>query len=579
VNSLLHAMNAASAGWWDALARAAWQGALALALVWIVSRCITAIPAAYKVWLWRLAFIKLLLALVWITPISLAVLPLRQETPLSMASSASIEVPLVVTAQAAPFAGPLAEAAPTLDWRAWLFVLWCLGVVGGMARLLQQWRTARILIQNSEPITGAALDEMVARLSHALRLRRRPLLFQSSTVCSPLLLGFFRPRIILPSITLSTHTGPQLEMVLAHELAHVRRCDLCWLWLFTFAEILFFFHPLIWLTRREWSVATESACDQLALHITGRAPHDYGSMLVAVVARLRRRSVPAVMSLGMMETATTLKRRLKAMTAKRTWFYTAVGIATVSIATLAVAPYQLVAQTPDAETLARLKEENARLKQQLEATRSEIEAMRESMAAKKQEESLKKHQQHAETAQSLEHAERELDVLTRKYTDTHPDVIAKRKEVEKLRTQLQRQLELPRSIDVSGPRVGVAERFVPATQEQMERSREQRELLAREIELAQQQVEVVHKKLENGKEVPESLLRVQREVLDLKLKQAEASGSNAERRAVLLQQLQIAERLLKDQKKRIEVGTTAPGEEIAFEREVLRLKRELAGLP
>jgi beta-lactamase regulating signal transducer with metallopeptidase domain len=587
VNSLLYAVNAASAAWWDAMVRATWQGAIALGLVWVVCRCITRIPAAYKVWLWRLAFAKLLLALVWITPISLAVLPLKEQAASSVVPSTAGEVPLITTVEARPpLAAAHAEARLKSDWRVWLLATWCIGVLCTMARIVQQWRTARILLHNSEPITGAALNEMAGRLGNALRLRGVPFLFQSPTLCSPLVIGLFRPRIILPSTMLSTHSASELEMMLAHELAHLRRRDLAWLWLFTFGEALFFFHPLVWLARREWAVATESACDQLALRITGRAPHDYGSMLVDMVVHLRRRGAPAVMSVGMMESAITLKRRLKDMTAKRNWFYTALGIATVSIAILTLAPYRLVAETPDAEALARLKEENAALKQQLAATRAEMESLREktlalrtrdeAMANKSAEEDLQRSlEKQQAAAERLRTAQRQLAELQNQFTEQHPKMLAQRQEVEKLRDEMQMNSRVLSDKQALRGQMG----SVPASPEQIERSREHRELLAREIELAEQQIEMVRKKIESGRETPEALLRVQRDLLDLKLKQADLSGSKAERQAVLLQQLQIAEQLLKEQKRRISVGTLGTDEAIPFEREVLRLKRELATRP
>jgi beta-lactamase regulating signal transducer with metallopeptidase domain len=586
VNSWLYDINAASAVWWDAMVRATWQGALALGLVWLVSRGIAAIPAAYKAWLWRLAFAKLLLAVVWITPISLALLPVKMETALPMVPSPALEVSSDATAQAGMPANVVVEAPRIFGWRAWLLAVWCIGVLCAIARILQQWRTARALLQNSETITDSALNRILHRLSTALRLRRTPLLYQSAFVCSPMLLGLFRQRIILPTVMLASSTASHLEMVLAHELAHVRRRDLSWLWLFTLGETVFFFHPIVWLARREWAVATESACDRLALRITRQDPRDYGSMLIDVVARRRRQSVTAVMSVGMIETAATLKRRLKSMTTNRNRFAGILGMALIVIAALALVPCQLIAETPDAETLARLKEENAKLRQQLLAVRAEMESLREKTLAawdrdeatensqRAEEELQRSLEKHQDAAQRLGLAQRQLAELLTQFTEQHPKVLATRKEVEKLRDELQMNSRL--LSDTQALRRKTAS--VPANPQEVERSREHRELLAREIQLAERQVEIVRRKLENGKEVPESVLRVQREVLDLKLKQAELSGSKVERRAVLLQQLQIAEQFLKEQKKRVEVGTLAPGEEIAFEREVLRLKRELSAI-
>jgi hypothetical protein len=112
----------------------------------------------------------------------------------------------------------------------------------------------------------------------------------------------------------------------------------------------------------------------------------------------------------------------------------------------------------------------------------------------------------------------------------------------------------------------------------MKRSEQQRALLQKEIELAERHVEYVRKALENGKEVPASQLAAQRELLDAKLQLARLSNSKADERAVLLQQLNAAEHMLKEYKKRVEVGTLSSGAEIPFEREVLRIKRQLHGL-
>jgi len=274
------------------------------------------------------------------------------------------------------------------------------------------------------------------------------------------------------------------------------------------------------------------------------------------------------------------------MTTNRSRLSTAIGIALVALATLALVPCRLVAETPDAETLARLKEENAKLKQQLEVTRAEMSSLRSQQLAVKardeaienteraQEELQRSAERHRETAEGLRVAQRQLAELLNQFTEQNPIVLAKQNEIKKLQESLQRESNT--LLGVAGPRVGRRERLVPATPEQIERSREHRALLAREIELAEKQAEFVRKNLEAGKEIPESLLRVHREVLELKLKQAELSGSKAELHAVLLQQLQVAEQFLKDMKKRIDVGVMAPGAELAFEREVLRLKRELA---
>src|SRR5688500_13410598 len=217
-------------------------------------------------------------------------------------------------------------------------------------RLARHWHEARRLIAGARPLSGQAIVELVKILTDRFGLRRAPVVDVSADVSSPMLVGILHPRIILPAAIAEFGSRSRLELMLAHELAHCRRKDLLWLWLFTIAETLFFFHPLVWLARREWTLATEAACDELTLQTTRQAPREYGEMLVDVVAASRQRSYAAgLVAVGMVENANTLKRRLKLMITTRTRFARIGGIALIAIASLALVPWKLTAQSVDAE--------------------------------------------------------------------------------------------------------------------------------------------------------------------------------------------------------------------------------------
>ena len=129
------------------------------------------------------------------------------------------------------------------------------------------------------------------------------------------------------------------------------------------------------------------------------------------------------------------------MTTNRSRLTTAIGIALVALATLALVPCRLVAETPDAESLARLKEENANLKQQLEATRAEMESVRNAAGATNEEDT------------ALNQVKRALEQY-KAQADRHPDVLAKQSEIGKLQESLQRESHA--LLDVAGPRRGTA---------------------------------------------------------------------------------------------------------------------------
>jgi hypothetical protein len=362
----------------------------------------------------------------------------------------------------------------------------------------------------------------------------------------------------MPSSVLKD-SAEQVEMMLAHELAHVCRRDLLWNWLFIIGEILFFFHPLAWLTRKERTLCCELACDQLALKLTGRAPQAYGSMLIDVVAQAQMKA-PALrlVSVSMFETTNTLKRRLKAMNIKTNYLASVAGVVLVALAASLLVPMKLVAETPD-EAVLRLKAENAKLKQQLEALQQQREAARKESDALAGDQELA-WKRFAEAAASKEQGQQrnEMEALARSMREMQ------RAWAESLKTQ-----ELLRKVQ---------EREKTETAANTARKAEQRELLLQELKLAEQQAVDTRKRLENGKGSFDQVLAVQRELLELKLQLAELHGNRTEQRQVLEEQLKVAERHLAEEKKRVEVGTQPPGSEIPAQREVLRLKRALMAL-
>jgi hypothetical protein len=130
---------------------------------------------------------------------------------------------------------------------------------------------------------------------------------------SPFLTGAFRPAIVLPASLLSESPAAVLELMLAHELAHLKRRDLPWGWLPAVMQALFWFHPLVWLAGPEWRLAQEMACDELAMWAANAPPGDYGEVLLNVAAQGRAHVAGGLITVGVLESYHTLQRRLIAM--------------------------------------------------------------------------------------------------------------------------------------------------------------------------------------------------------------------------------------------------------------------------
>lgn len=151
----------------------------------------------------------------------------------------------------------------------WLVVGWAAGVMLLAGRLVVGW----LRLRRTRGRCGEALEERLGarlrELQRRLRLSRPVRVMQSALVRVPTLLGWFRPVILLPASTLTGLTPVQLDLILAHELAHLRRWD-HWVNLFQVTvETLLFYHPAVWWVSRRVREDREHCCDELAVAVCG----------------------------------------------------------------------------------------------------------------------------------------------------------------------------------------------------------------------------------------------------------------------------------------------------------------------
>jgi beta-lactamase regulating signal transducer with metallopeptidase domain len=153
------------------------------------------------------------------------------------------------------------------DMLPWIDGLWLVGVFALTLRSLGGWWFLHRLRNSSISKVPAAVNASLQRICTALGLHRVVDLRLSGNIDSPMTMGAFRAIVLLP-VSAMTSLGPEeLEVVLAHELAHVRRADFFWNILQTIAETLFFFHPAVWWISSRIRHERELCCDDLALTV------------------------------------------------------------------------------------------------------------------------------------------------------------------------------------------------------------------------------------------------------------------------------------------------------------------------
>ncbi len=204
--------------------------------------------------------------------------PLRFE-PDSPTAALAVAAPAALSAQP-PFGSPLqpftAWLARVRSWPAWLdarlswVVLgWLCGVCVLCLRLLIGLAGAERLRRTGVRRAGDGCDNLLASLRARLRMHRSVQVLESLRTGVPSVIGWLRPVILLPASALTGLTPPQLEAILAHELAHIRRHDYLVNMFQNVIETLLFYHPVVWWLSHRIRQEREQCCDDVAAQVCG----------------------------------------------------------------------------------------------------------------------------------------------------------------------------------------------------------------------------------------------------------------------------------------------------------------------
>ena len=147
----------------------------------------------------------------------------------------------------------------------WLDVAWLLGVACLSTRTIGGWWLIQRLRRSSLVEAPEAVYANFVRLCERLGITQPVSLYISQHIQGPLAIGIVRSLVILPASALMALSPEQLESVLAHELAHVRRADYLWNLIQTMVETLFFFHPAVWWLGGRLRQQRELCCDDVAV--------------------------------------------------------------------------------------------------------------------------------------------------------------------------------------------------------------------------------------------------------------------------------------------------------------------------
>jgi beta-lactamase regulating signal transducer with metallopeptidase domain len=202
---------------------------------------------------------------------------------------------------ALPFVGAFAPGGATTavrpaftiatSWATYLFAIWAVIATLGLLRVgVGLWQVRRVRA-NCVEIATASLDPLLREALKDFHSSRSVKICVSDSLQVPTAIGFIKPVVALPAWALGELSPTELNAILLHELAHLRRLDDWTNLAQKLVRAIFFFHPAVWWIESKLSLEREMACDDAVLAETAN-PRAYAECLVTLAEKsLMRRGL------------------------------------------------------------------------------------------------------------------------------------------------------------------------------------------------------------------------------------------------------------------------------------------------
>jgi len=171
----------------------------------------------------------------------------------------------------------------------YLVLVWVTGAIFGLIRIGVSLFRIRKLRSACAVIDPNQLDSTLQPTLTEAQAHRRLEICTSSSVRVPAAIGYFRPAVVFPEWALREIPSAELNAIMAHELAHLRRWDDWTNLVQKIVKSIFFFHPAVWFIDSRLSLEREMACDDAVL-AANFSPRTYAESLIGLAEKsfLRR---------------------------------------------------------------------------------------------------------------------------------------------------------------------------------------------------------------------------------------------------------------------------------------------------
>ncbi|MEM9546406.1 MAG: M56 family metallopeptidase [Bacteroidota bacterium] len=144
-------------------------------------------------------------------------------------------------------------------------LIWGIGVILFLARFFFSYGYTKYLKRSAEFSNSTSLKPILKRIQNNLLIQKTIEIAESAKVNVPMVVGHFKPIILFPIGMVNLLSIDEVEAIITHELAHIKRYDYITNILLTLIEILFYFHPAVWWISANVKSERENCCDDFAL--------------------------------------------------------------------------------------------------------------------------------------------------------------------------------------------------------------------------------------------------------------------------------------------------------------------------
>jgi len=162
-----------------------------------------------------------------------------------------------------------------------IVLLWFSGIILFSTRLMLGILAINKLKNSGTKKVDDAWHDFFMQLTEKIGLKRKIGLFESVKIDIPMVLGFFKPVVLVPVGFFSNLSPQQVEAILVHELSHVKRHDFLVNVIQSVLEVMFFFNPFVWWMSNSIREERENCCDDLAISIC-KDPIAYSRALTSI---------------------------------------------------------------------------------------------------------------------------------------------------------------------------------------------------------------------------------------------------------------------------------------------------------